>query len=130
MNCGFRIIHIIHREQASANEHFSVHPIFTDFQFDYVMFTGDLPPHNVWNQSRDDQITSLQTYTDLMKKYLPNKMVYNTLGNHESAPVNRYTSVCIVFLKTKHVRFLPRTVQQMGRFLGDKLTIHIRACVD
>ena len=58
-------------------------------QFDYVIFTGDLPPHNVWNQSRDDQITSLQTYTDLMKKYLPNKMVYNTLGNHESAPVNR-----------------------------------------
>lgn len=59
-------------------------------QFDYVLFTGDLPPHNVWNQSRADQLTSLQTYTDLMKKYLPTKMVFNALGNHESAPVNSF----------------------------------------
>ncbi|XP_021346360.1 sphingomyelin phosphodiesterase-like [Mizuhopecten yessoensis] len=59
-------------------------------QFDYVIFTGDLPPHNIWNQSRTDQLTSLQTYTKLFKKYLPEKVVFNALGNHESAPVNSF----------------------------------------
>lgn len=59
-------------------------------QFDYVIFTGDLPPHNIWNQSRADQLTSLQTYTKLFKKYLPDKIVFNSLGNHESAPVNSF----------------------------------------
>lgn len=26
------------------------------FQFDWVYWTGDLPPHNVWNQSRENQV--------------------------------------------------------------------------
>ena len=26
------------------------------FQFDLVYWTGDLPAHNVWNQSREDQV--------------------------------------------------------------------------
>ncbi|KAJ8312503.1 hypothetical protein KUTeg_009876 [Tegillarca granosa] len=59
-------------------------------KFDYIIFTGDLPPHNIWNQTKMDQITSLQTYTRLMKKYLPDKIIYNTMGNHESAPVNSF----------------------------------------
>jgi len=59
-------------------------------QFDYVMFTGDIPPHNVWNQSRGDQTAAMATFNRYMDTYLPGKMVLPTLGNHESAPVNRY----------------------------------------
>ena len=25
-------------------------------QFDWVYVTGDLPPHNVWNQTREEQV--------------------------------------------------------------------------
>ena len=25
-------------------------------QFDWIYVTGDLPPHNVWNQTREDQV--------------------------------------------------------------------------
>lgn len=59
-------------------------------QFDYIVFTGDLPPHYIWNQSRADQLTSLSTFTNYMLKYLPNKKVYSAMGNHESAPVNSF----------------------------------------
>lgn len=59
-------------------------------QFDWVYWTGDLPAHNVWNQTREDQLDILTKCVDLMHKYLPNKTVFPSLGNHESAPVNRY----------------------------------------
>ena len=58
-------------------------------QFDWVYWTGDLPAHNIWNQTREDQVGILHTVTTLMASYLENKIVYPTLGNHESAPVNR-----------------------------------------
>ena len=25
-------------------------------KFDYAIWTGDVPPHNIWNQSRADQV--------------------------------------------------------------------------
>ena len=59
-------------------------------QFDYVIFTGDVPAHNVWNQSRDDIMESIEAVSDLFEKYLPNATVYPTVGNHESAPVNSF----------------------------------------
>lgn len=24
---------------------------------DYVIWTGDIPPHNIWNQTRSDQVS-------------------------------------------------------------------------
>ena len=54
------------------------------------MFTGDLPAHNVWNQSRSDITGAMELVTKMFLTYLPGKKIYNTLGNHESAPVNRY----------------------------------------
>ncbi|XP_065888775.1 sphingomyelin phosphodiesterase-like isoform X2 [Dysidea avara] len=59
-------------------------------QFDWVYWTGDLPAHNIWNQTREDQVGILHTVTTLMASYLENKIVYPTLGNHESAPVNSF----------------------------------------
>lgn len=59
-------------------------------QFDYVLFTGDLPAHNIWNQSRSDILTAMTTVEKLFLTYLPGKKIYNTLGNHESSPVNSF----------------------------------------
>lgn len=60
-------------------------------QFDLVYVTGDLPAHNDWSQSRQDQLFVLNTIANLMKQYLPSKSVYFTFGNHEGFPVNRYS---------------------------------------
>ncbi|KAH9525406.1 Sphingomyelin phosphodiesterase [Bulinus truncatus] len=58
--------------------------------FDYIIWTGDLPPHNVWNQSSADQLTTLKVIVSLFLKYFPNKLVFPSLGNHESSPVNSF----------------------------------------
>lgn len=62
------------------------------FQFDYIMWTGDIPPHDVWNQTRSDQLQIYDTLVKLLFKYFPNKLVFAAVGNHESAPADRYGS--------------------------------------
>eukprot|EP01137_Pigoraptor_chileana_P007391 Opistho-2@52926 len=57
---------------------------------DYIFWTGDVPAHNVWNQSRDDQLAAIQSSTDILLKYFPNTRVFPSLGNHEGAPVNSF----------------------------------------
>ena len=58
-------------------------------EFDWIYWTGDLPAHDDWNQTRSDQQLLLQLLTKQMKFYLGDVKIYPTLGNHESAPVNR-----------------------------------------
>uniref|UniRef100_H3A2K6 Sphingomyelin phosphodiesterase 1 n=1 Tax=Latimeria chalumnae TaxID=7897 RepID=H3A2K6_LATCH len=58
--------------------------------FDVVYWTGDIPAHNIWHQTRQDQLLALNTITDLIKKYLGHVPVYPAVGNHESTPVNSF----------------------------------------
>ncbi|XP_035688596.1 sphingomyelin phosphodiesterase-like isoform X2 [Branchiostoma floridae] len=58
-------------------------------EFDYAIWTGDIPPHNIWNQSRSDQLNALNIVSDMILKYLKIP-IYPSLGNHESAPVNSF----------------------------------------
>ncbi|KAM4847877.1 sphingomyelin phosphodiesterase [Urocitellus parryii] len=58
--------------------------------FDMVYWTGDIPAHDVWQQSRRDQLRALTTITDLVRKFLGPVPVYPAVGNHESTPVNGF----------------------------------------
>ena len=61
-------------------------------QIDFIYYTGDTPPHNVWNQSRADQRYSIDTIADMLATIFPNKTIYSAVGNHEAGtdllPVN------------------------------------------
>ncbi|XP_002119636.3 sphingomyelin phosphodiesterase [Ciona intestinalis] len=59
-------------------------------KFDYIIWTGDLPAHNDWSQTREGQIKLLSNLTNLLTHYFPNTPVYPSLGNHESNPVNSF----------------------------------------
>ncbi|XP_062910870.1 sphingomyelin phosphodiesterase [Mobula hypostoma] len=58
--------------------------------FDVVYWTGDIPAHNIWHQTREDQVLALNTITQLIHRYLGNTTVYPSVGNHESTPVNSF----------------------------------------
>ncbi|XP_056103735.1 sphingomyelin phosphodiesterase [Rhinichthys klamathensis goyatoka] len=59
--------------------------------WDWVYWTGDIPAHNVWSQSRKQQLNELTIITRLILKHLgPNVTVYPSVGNHESTPVNSF----------------------------------------
>lgn len=56
---------------------------------DYIIWTGDIPPHDVWDQSRAGQLALLREVSSLINVYLGSIPIYPALGNHESLPVNR-----------------------------------------
>ncbi|CAF1108747.1 unnamed protein product [Adineta steineri] len=70
---------------------------------DFIYYTGDLPAHNVWNQSRADQLYSINTINNMLAKIFPNKTIYSAVGNHEAAPCNLYPTPNI---KTDNITWL------------------------
>ncbi|XP_041480574.1 sphingomyelin phosphodiesterase-like isoform X3 [Lytechinus variegatus] len=65
-------------------------------KLDMIYMTGDLPAHDVWNQTRSDNIGVFNLVTDLFLKYFPGVKVYGALGNHESAPVNSFPPTDVI----------------------------------
>nr|XP_040038008.1 sphingomyelin phosphodiesterase [Gasterosteus aculeatus aculeatus] len=62
-----------------------------DGPWDWVYWTGDIPAHNVWSQTRKQQLSELTVISRLIHKHLgPNVTVYPAIGNHESTPVNSF----------------------------------------
>uniref|UniRef100_A0A3P9KPA0 Sphingomyelin phosphodiesterase n=1 Tax=Oryzias latipes TaxID=8090 RepID=A0A3P9KPA0_ORYLA len=62
-----------------------------DGPWDWVYWTGDIPAHNIWSQTRDQQLMELTVISRLVHKHLgPNVTVYPAVGNHESTPVNSF----------------------------------------
>lgn len=60
-------------------------------QPEFILWTGDTPGHDVWNQSRSYQIEFQNVSSGLLLKHLPNTPVYGLFGNHGSFPVNVYS---------------------------------------
>ncbi|KAI1290275.1 Sphingomyelin phosphodiesterase [Halotydeus destructor] len=60
--------------------------------FEYVLWTGDMTPHNVWQTSRTSVHESARTWSRLVQGHLPaNMSVILVLGNHEAHPVDMYS---------------------------------------
>ncbi|NWS87018.1 ASM phosphodiesterase, partial [Toxostoma redivivum] len=58
--------------------------------FAAAYWTGDIPAHNVWQQSRGDQLRALRTVTALLRARLGGLRVFPAVGNHEATPVNAF----------------------------------------
>ncbi|KAJ9069761.1 Sphingomyelin phosphodiesterase [Entomophthora muscae] len=58
--------------------------------FDMVLFTGDIPPHDMWKESigRGNKIATaaFETLHNALGKY----PVYPVVGNHEPVPINQF----------------------------------------
>ncbi|KAM4683543.1 sphingomyelin phosphodiesterase [Amazona ochrocephala] len=55
-----------------------------------VYWTGDIPAHDVWQQSRRDQVRALSTVTAALRRRLGTVPVFPAVGNHEATPVNAF----------------------------------------
>lgn len=62
-----------------------VHP-----DIDYILWTGDLPPHDIWNQTKEENLKVLKETVKQMAEVFPGIPIFPALGNHESAPVNSF----------------------------------------
>ncbi|EGC30266.1 hypothetical protein DICPUDRAFT_158024 [Dictyostelium purpureum] len=59
-------------------------------EIDMVFWTGDNPPHDIWEQTFDGQLNSSLLVTNLVKKYFGSSKIFPAIGNHESLPVNSF----------------------------------------
>lgn len=71
------------------------HIAHTHPDIDYILWTGDLPPHDVWNQTREENLMVIKESTAQMINHFPGIPIFPALGNHESAPVNSFPSVSV-----------------------------------
>jgi len=62
----------------------------SELNLDFVMWTGDVPPHDVWNQSQAYNLQYQKIASDVFKKHFPETPVYTVFGNHACYPVNVY----------------------------------------
>jgi sphingomyelin phosphodiesterase len=61
-----------------------------DPQPDFTIYTGDNPPHDVWNETWNGQTESTKFVVDYLSKNLPNQTIYPAMGNHETFPESFY----------------------------------------
>ncbi|RZF32884.1 hypothetical protein LSTR_LSTR004275 [Laodelphax striatellus] len=66
------------------------HIAATHPDIDYILWTGDLPPHDVWNQTREENLMILKQTVAQMTQFFPGIPIFPALGNHEAAPVNSF----------------------------------------
>lgn len=63
----------------------------SDSSIPYIIWTGDIQPHDVWEQ---DKKSALKTYDAVFAKifeYLPGAKIFPTFGNHEMVPVDSFS---------------------------------------
>ncbi|KAG0431190.1 hypothetical protein HPB47_022011, partial [Ixodes persulcatus] len=58
-------------------------------KIDYVIWTGDVVAHDIWNTSREKTLAMIDYTSMSLAEYMgPSVPVYPALGNHEGEPVN------------------------------------------
>ncbi|KXN73627.1 sphingomyelin phosphodiesterase [Conidiobolus coronatus NRRL 28638] len=61
--------------------------------FDIVLFTGDIPAHDMWKESIEKSKYTTEITINILKSYLndlPGVKFYPVVGNHESIPANMF----------------------------------------
>jgi sphingomyelin phosphodiesterase len=66
--------------------------IQTEEQIDWIYFTGDIAPHDVWQQTQSKDLDEISLTTRLLKQTFSNKKIYPCVGNHESAPPDLFST--------------------------------------
>ncbi|KAG5893193.1 hypothetical protein JTB14_016469 [Gonioctena quinquepunctata] len=60
------------------------------WDIDYIIWTGDLPPHDIWNQTKESNLDIIKDTVQQMFQYFPNTPIFPAIGNHESAPAGNF----------------------------------------
>jgi sphingomyelin phosphodiesterase len=56
---------------------------------DFIFWTGDDPAHDIFSQSRADNLENIEILTQMFLKHFPDTFVFPCLGNHDTFPVDQ-----------------------------------------
>ncbi|KAJ8986281.1 hypothetical protein NQ317_009991 [Molorchus minor] len=57
---------------------------------DYIIWTGDLPPHDIWNQTKESNLNIIKETVQQMFNAFPNTPIFPAVGNHEAVPAGSF----------------------------------------
>ena len=60
-----------------------------DMSPDFVVITGDFPPHDVWSQSKQSNLHYQSVVAETFQRILPNTKLLPIYGNHACYPINQ-----------------------------------------
>ncbi|XP_050420367.1 sphingomyelin phosphodiesterase isoform X2 [Adelges cooleyi] len=72
------------------------HIVANHADIDYIIWTGDLPAHDIWNQTREENLAILKETVQQLLTMFPGVPIFPALGNHESVPVNSFPPSSVV----------------------------------
>ncbi|KAF5302163.1 hypothetical protein FQR65_LT08586 [Abscondita terminalis] len=81
-NCDMPSIMIEKTLQHIAAQHSNI---------DYIIFTGDIPPHDIWKQDRSIVLNVIRKTYQQLKQAFPNTRIIPNIGNHELVPDGSFT---------------------------------------
>ncbi|KAJ9073691.1 hypothetical protein DSO57_1013509 [Entomophthora muscae] len=58
--------------------------------YDMILFTGDLPAHDMWKEERSRSLKTEEEAFSFIHDYFPGERIYPAIGNHESVPLNQF----------------------------------------
>ncbi|XP_064099686.1 sphingomyelin phosphodiesterase-like isoform X1 [Macrobrachium nipponense] len=56
----------------------------------YVMWTGDVVPHNMWSTSKEWNMRLVKETNEMIQAYFQDIPVFPVIGNHEMSPIDQY----------------------------------------
>lgn len=62
-----------------------------DFNPDIILFSGDIPPHTVWDETEESQLRCTELLVESLSRNLTGHDVYPIIGNHEMYPTNLFS---------------------------------------
>lgn len=68
------------------------------FTLDFILWTGDNPPHDIWEESPMTQLFRTEYLCDRLYAAFPYTSVYPALGNHETYPCDQYVFLFVSLL--------------------------------
>ncbi|XP_032779473.2 sphingomyelin phosphodiesterase [Daphnia magna] len=92
----------------------------------YIIWTGDLTPHDTWSTDKDENLMIIDRLMTLIQQYFPTIPVYPTLGNHESHPVNTFAPPEITDVEFNTAWLYDEADRQWARWLPADVSSSVR----
>ena len=91
-------------------------------KFDYIIITGDLEPHAIWDYTQEDTRANIINVTETILKYFPYTPVYQAIGNHEGVPCDAFAPHHIKEYDTRGPQWLYTLLnEQWGHWLPESV---------
>jgi sphingomyelin phosphodiesterase len=75
-------------------------------KFDYIIVTGDLESHAIWDYEKETTAANIANITATLLKYFPGIPVYQAVGNHEGVPMDAFAPHSIPEYETRGPQWL------------------------